>query len=176
MRHLLTRSLPISGAPRSPWICRSSAIPATGTPGRARCGISPSAYTIHAYNASLVTDHSIQVNGLSPDKRYYYTIENQTYVIQGDNFNTFLTPPPTPAVTPVRIWAIGDFGNLAAGQFAVRDAYENYAGSSATNLWLWLGDNAYNTGTEAEYQSKVFDVYPRQFKTIPLYPSPGNHE
>src|SRR4030095_3226208 len=84
---------------------------------------------------------------------------------------------PTPGTsTPVRIWAIGDFGNGSAQQAAVRDAFVNYSGTTTTNLWLWLGDNAYSTGTDAEYQSYVFNVYPDQFKSIPLFPSPGNHD
>src|SRR3954471_11517917 len=39
-----------------------------------------------------------------------------------------------------------------------------------------MGDNAYSSGTDAQYQSYVFDIYGEQFKTMPLYPSPGNHD
>ena len=38
-------------------------------------------------------------------------------------------------------------------------AYKTFAevtGTSYTDLWLMLGDNAYNSGTDAEYQSKLF--------------------
>ncbi len=40
----------------------------------------------------------------------------------------------------------------------------------------WLGDNAYNTGTDAEYQSKVFNIYGNQFKSWNFYPALGNHD
>lgn len=77
---------------------------------------------------------------------------------------------------PVRIWAIGDFGNGSTSQDNVRNAYMNYAGAHATNLWLWLGDNAYATGTDTEFQNNVFNKYPTQFKKFPHFPSIGNHD
>ena len=42
----------------------------------------------------------------------------------------------------------------------MRDAYLAFAGGAAPDLWLMLGDNAYTSGTDAEYQVGVFDVYP----------------
>ena len=44
------------------------------------------------------------------------------------------------------------------------------------DLWLMLGDNAYNTGTDAEYQSGVFDVYPSLLRGSALWPTLGNHD
>jgi len=40
----------------------------------------------------------------------------------------------------------------------VRDAYELVHGATHTNLWLMLADNAYQDGTDAEFQAAVFDV------------------
>ncbi|MBK5285608.1 MAG: metallophosphoesterase [Bacteroidia bacterium] len=159
--------------PNSVLVCWQTDV-ASGS--RVRCGLSPSNYTMNFYDAAPVTDHVIQINGLTAATKYYYTIENQTYVLQGDNNNYFYTAPVTETIVPVRIWAIGDFGNGSAGQTAVRDAYANYSGAANTNLWLWLGDNAYSDGTDAEYQAKVFNVYPQQFKNMPLYPALGNHD
>jgi predicted MPP superfamily phosphohydrolase len=128
------------------------------------------------YDAALVTDHMVRLSGLSPSTKYYYAVEDQYYVLQGDQNNHFFTAPLTGDTQPVRIWAIGDFGDAGTGQAAVRDSYINYTGTTYTNLWLWLGDNAYSNGTEAEYQAKVFSIYPTLFKNIPLYPSIGNHD
>uniref|UniRef100_A0A183CSJ2 Metallophos domain-containing protein n=1 Tax=Globodera pallida TaxID=36090 RepID=A0A183CSJ2_GLOPA len=45
------------------------------------------------------------------------------------------------------------------------------------NAWLILGDNAYLTGTDAEYQSGFFNIYKQKFlKQSPLFPCPGNHD
>jgi hypothetical protein len=147
---------------------------ATGS--RVRCGLSPSNYAMNFYDAASVTDHAMLVNGLSAATQYYYTVENQTYVLEATANNYFVTAPVTETVAPVRIWAIGDFGNGSTSQAAVRDAYMNYTGATYTNLWLWLGDNAYENGLETEWQTNVFNMYPNQFKNMPLYPSIGNHD
>ena len=39
-----------------------------------------------------------------------------------------------------------------------------------------LGDNAYNTGTDTEYQRAVFDMYPAVLRNTFLWPTLGNHE
>ena len=49
-------------------------------------------------------------------------------------------------------------------------------GGTAADLWLTLGDNAYNTGTDDEWQQAVFNPYPALLRNIPLWPSLGNHD
>ena len=39
-----------------------------------------------------------------------------------------------------------------------------------------LGDNAYSNGTDAEYQSAVFNMYPNMLKKSVLWPAFGNHD
>lgn len=127
-------------------------------------------------DATVTNEHVVTINGLTPATRYYYSIGTSSLRLQGDTNNTFSTAAPTGSTTPLRIWAIGDFGNGAAGQDAVRNAYMNYPGAYETNVWLWLGDNAYSNGLEPEYQANVFNKYPVQFKRFGHYPSPGNHD
>jgi hypothetical protein len=146
------------------------------TASRVRLGLSTSNYNMAVYDASSVTEHIVQVSGLTAATKYYYTIETQNTVLQGDVTNYFRTNSTAGTIEPVRIWAIGDFGNGVPGQTAVRDAYKNYAGTTYTNVWLWLGDNAYSNGLDAEYQSNVFNVYTSQLKNMPLFPSIGNHD
>lgn len=127
-------------------------------------------------DAALTTEHIVTIPNLSPATKYFYSVGTTYQVIQGDVKNNFYTAPPTGATTPVRIWTTGDFGNGSAAQAAVRDAYAAYTGSTPTNLWTWLGDNAYSNGLDAEFQNYVFSVYPDQLKSFPLYPAPGNHD
>ncbi len=134
------------------------------------------AYGDSVSDASSTTEHIVNVTGLQTATKYYYTIGSATQVLQGDTNNTFTTAPVEGTVMPVRIWGIGDFGNGSAAQDNVRNAYMNYPGAHTTNVWLWLGDNAYSNGTDAEYQSNVFNKYPTQFKKFPHFPSPGNHD
>jgi hypothetical protein len=58
----------------------------------------------------------------------------------------------------------------------VRDAYLGFAGGISPDLWLMLGDNAYNSGTDAEYQVGVFDVYQTPLRSSVLWPTLGNHD
>jgi hypothetical protein len=96
------------------------------TSSRVRFGTSASSYDFAAYDAASVTEHSIQLTGLSSATKYYYTVESGTTVLQGDSNNFFRTNPAAGTIEPVRIWAIGDFGNGSSGQWAVRDSYKNY--------------------------------------------------
>ena len=46
-----------------------------------------------------------------------------------------------------------------------------------TDLWIWLGDNAYCCGSDDQYQTGVFDFYGTDLlNSIPIMPVPGNHE
>ncbi|MBI2968138.1 MAG: metallophosphoesterase family protein [Bacteroidetes bacterium] len=131
-------------------------------------------------DTTLTTEHKIQLSGLSAFTRYYYAVGSITQLLSGpDSLHWFKTSPVIGTVQPVRIWAIGDFGNGSTNQKKVRDAFTNYNGSNHLDIWLWLGDDAYGDGTDAEYQSNVFDTtysYGNIFKHYPFMPSPGNHD
>lgn len=131
------------------------------------------------YTTVLLTEftqeHIVYLNGLKPNTRYDYRIGTATEILQGDSLNYFYTAPAPGTRAPLRIWATGDFGLGSSAQAAVRDAYTLYS-DRPTSFWIWLGDNAYSTGTETEYTNFVFNMYPEQLKHFPLYPAPGNHD
>ena len=77
---------------------------------------------------------------------------------------------------PVRLWVVGDSGTATANARAVRDYYLNFATNQPADLFLMLGDNAYQTGTDPEYQAAVFDTYPTVLRNTVLWPTIGNHE
>lgn len=133
-------------------------------------------YNNNVTNSNLVTEHIVTVTGLNPSTKYFYSIGTSTQALQGDLKNNFYTASIAGSTNPVRIWVTGDFGNGSAQQTAVKNSYVAYTGTTPTNLWLWLGDNAYTNGTDAEYQTNVFNKYPDQLKSIPLFPTPGNHD
>ena len=74
------------------------------------------------------------------------------------------------------VWIIGDAGIGGATPARVRDAYLAFAGGLSPDLWLMLGDNAYTSGTDAEYQVGVFDVYDTPLRSSVLWPTLGNHD
>lgn len=134
------------------------------------------AYGNTASDPTMTTEHTVTLTGLTPATNYFYSIGTSAQKLQGDTKNNFYTAPLTGSSSPVRIWAIGDFGNGSSQQTAVRNSYTTYTGTTPTNLWIWLGDNAYSNGTDSEFQNYVFAQYPDQFKSFPLFPSPGNHD
>ncbi len=143
---------------------------------RVRYGTSSTNLNFTTTISSQKTEHEVQLVGLSPNTKYFYSVGSATTVLQGNTDNYFVTNPIPGTVSPVRVWVTGDFGHGSSAQNQVRDSYTNYTGATHTNVWLWLGDNAYNDGTDAEYQAKVFNIYPNQFKKIVTWPTSGNHD
>ena len=128
-------------------------------------------------STAAVTEHELQLSGLTPDTTYYYSIGpiGNSHRTPADGLS-FKTSPVTGSTDPVRIWTIGDAGTANSDQQAVYNAYQTYAGSDYTNVFMMLGDNAYNTGTDAEYQAAVFDMYPEMLAASSLWSCRGNHE
>jgi hypothetical protein len=130
-----------------------------------------------AVNAASTTEHAVAVTGLLPETTYYYSVGSTTVTLSGGDANTFFrTAPSTGSSRPTRVWVLGDSGTADANVAAVRDAYYGFTGATHTNLWLMLGDNAYNNGTDAEYQAAVFDVFPSMLRKSVLWPTIGNHD
>lgn len=128
-------------------------------------------------NATVTTEHEVRLTTLNAETKYYYSVGSTTGVLSGNDANTFFkTGPVAGTARPTRIWVIGDAGTGSTSQTAVYNAYLNHTGSTYTNLWLMLGDNAYSSGTDAEYQSKLFNIYPQMLKQSSSWPTIGNHD
>jgi hypothetical protein len=154
----------------------------TDIPTNSRVYYGQSFGSMSLYKDSLAntTEHRIQLTGLFPNTKYYYIIGNISQSLRGPDSLLHFTTAPDPLVpTPVRLWVIGDFGRGNQGQVDVSDAYTNYSAARPADLWLWLGDNVYYSGTDVEYQDKVFastSGYYHLFPNLPFVPTPGNHD
>ncbi|MEZ6197556.1 MAG: metallophosphoesterase family protein, partial [Planctomycetota bacterium] len=142
-------------------------------------GPSASSLPIVVSDPAMTTEHSVTVLGLSPETAYHYAIGSTGFgtLAGGDDAHRFVTAPPPGAERPLRIWAIGDSGT--GNQYArlVRDAYYAFTGRTHTDLWLMLGDNAYTSGTDAQYQTAVFqNMYEEMLTRSVLWPTLGNHD
>ena len=123
------------------------------------------------------TEHSVPVAGLTPDTTYFYSVGTTTATLAGGDMSHYFVTSPAPGTAqPTRIWVLGDSGTANADARAVRDAYLAFTGTRHTDLWLMLGDNAYNNGTDSEYQAAVFDMYPSLLRQSVLWPTLGNHD
>ncbi len=143
---------------------------------RVRYGLDPGALTSSMSDAAIASDHEIALTGLSADTRYYYSVGTTAAPLAGDASYTFLTPPTAGTSKPTRLWVIGDSGTADASAEAVRDAYAAAVPFGETDLWLMLGDNAYNDGTDEQYEAAVFDMYPVMLRSAVLWPTLGNHD
>ena len=124
-------------------------------------------------------EHAVKLSNLFPSTTYYYSIgNNTTYFTLPSAHYRFKTNPVPGTAVPTRVWAIGDFGKGNAEQVAVKNSYMQYDDSSNTDVWIWLGDNVYNDGTDEEYQTKLFELngFSDVFSWLPFWPSPGNHD
>jgi hypothetical protein len=140
-------------------------------------GTSPGALDQVATDPAVGTEHAVAVEGLAPATRYTYSVGTTAGPLVGDDATHQLVTAPVagrPAAT--RIWVVGDSGTADVNALAVRNAYEAFTATRPADLWLMLGDNAYPSGTDAQYQAAVFDVYPRELRTTVLWPTFGNHD
>lgn len=129
-------------------------------------------------DTTITVEHIVVLNNLLPDTRYYYAIGTTTDTLQGDTSHYFYTAPPIGSEKITRIWATGDCGTAGSVQLLVQNAYQNFVGSHYTDLWLLLGDNAYNSGLDDEYQNNFFQPYMlgHIMRQTALFPAPGNHD
>ena len=147
------------------------------TDSRVSFGTTQASLTSVADNATQTTEHEVLVTGLSPATKYFYSIGTTTQTLAGNDANHFfVTSPVAGTAVPTRVWVLGDSGTADTNAQAVRNAYLSFTGSIHTNLLLMLGDNAYETGTDSEYQVAVFDMYPTVLRRSVLWPTIGNHD
>jgi acid phosphatase type 7 len=148
------------------------------TDSRVWYGGSPTTLTQIVGSTTLTHKHAVRLSGLQPYTTYYYAVGSSTLALEGgDSSHRFRTNPVPGTVQPIKIWVIGDFGRNNAQEKWVRDAYTDYVTTHRdADVWLWLGDNAYDSGTDLQYQTNVFDIYDSVFAFQPFWPTPGNHD
>src|SRR4029078_2059373 len=147
------------------------------TDSRVSYGTTQGTLTSNTDNSTQTTEHEVLLSALSPGTKYFYSVGSTSQVLAGNDENHFFfTSPVAGTSVPTRIWVLGDSGTANTDAQAVRNAYLNFTSSTVTNLWLMLGDNAYENGTDSAYQAAVFDMYPTILRQSVLWPALGNHD
>lgn len=132
-------------------------------------------------DSQLTTEHVVQISNLKPDTPYHYSVGTTAQTLASGKDFYFVTGPPTGSTRPINIWAMGDFGDESTKiymetQKGIKDSYLKNR-PAFTDLWLWLGDNAYCCGTQAQFQKQVFEFYGSSiFGNTSFSAVPGNHE
>ncbi|PBQ31867.1 hypothetical protein CNR22_08820 [Sphingobacteriaceae bacterium] len=140
-------------------------------------GTSAASLTSVISNTSPVVSHEVSIGSLSAYTKYFYSIGTTSFVIQGDTNNYFLTSPTPGAEGKYRFWVIGDCGNASTNQVNVKNQFKNYNGNRMVDGWLTLGDNAYSSGSDPQFNAEFFTIYQNDvMKNKVLWPVPGNHD
>ncbi len=141
-------------------------------------GTTQGALSIAGSNGTVTTEHEIALSGLPADTKYFYAVGSTSDgMLAGNDANHFLRTAPVPGANrPMHIWVLGDCGRADARPMAVRDAYYQSSSYAFNDMLLLLGDNAYETGTDAEYQNAIFNIYPTVLRQTPVWSCLGNHD
>lgn len=142
---------------------------------------------------SPTKDHIVKLSGLKPGTKYFYQAGN----ISGSNKfdpekDWFYTHPEK--VVPTRVWVMGDSGQPGDILYQVRDAAMRWmkdnpllkeksdaqvnfgANKPYISVWIALGDIAYGSGSNEQFQSALFDPFEDITANTVLWPVYGNHD
>lgn len=147
-------------------------------------GTSPSVMSRSVRGGTASRDHEALISSLQPLTRYYYRVTTKSgrTLIGGDEAHYFVTSPAA-GDEPFQVWVLGDSGTsgrltsgLDFGQVSVRDEFLKRVPMGTFQFLIMLGDNAYDRGTDAEYQRGVFTPYEKILRSTVLWPTQGNHD
>jgi hypothetical protein len=163
-----------SGTHTSAVVCWRTLI---GTESWVCYGDSPTNMMATNIVTDLETDHFVVITNLLPNTQYYYAIGDDEFFYSGPDIDhSWITHPVPGTIQPLRFWFLGDSGEANLTAVNVSDAYYGWSGGVDPDVWVMLGDNAYNWGTDDEYQAAVFETYPDTLKRVFLWPTLGNHD
>jgi hypothetical protein len=141
-------------------------------------GTSQGNLNLSASDLTPKTEHELELSGLSANTIYYYEISNSlTVLVPAASDLYFKTHPTSGTSQASTFWVLGDCGTANNDARTVRDAYYGYIGSNHTDGIIFLGDNAYNDGTDNEYQFALFEnMYEDKLKNSISWSCLGNHD
>ncbi|WP_375760540.1 metallophosphoesterase [Corallococcus exercitus] len=112
--------------------------------------------------------HAVVLTGLSPGTSYTYSVDACGETTPAKTFST----APVPGTRRVHFAAVGDFGTGGSDQKKVASSML----ANKPELFVALGDNAYASGTETEFQTNLFTPMAALLAQVPMFATPGNHE
>lgn len=168
--------------------------------GIVRFGEDPERLATVNLESSLAKNHTVKLTGLKPATQYFYkTGSISGSYEEGAEHQWFITHPEE--VKPTRIWVMGDTGDAGEILNRVRDsalswmqqnplpgntamAKDGVTGSSSessaptplVNVWMIVGDLAYRSGTNEQFQNALFDPFESLLVNTSLWPVYGNHD
>jgi hypothetical protein len=145
------------------------------TDSRVDYGISPAMMNVTTTNPTFTTNHEVILTGLSSDTKYFYGVGNFSQLIASGNNVYFETMPETGATGEYEFLVVGDCGTGYQEQLDVKNAVIGAYGNHFDGMIL-LGDNAYQSGFDNQYQTNFFEKYTEITENTVIWPAPGNHD
>ena len=133
---------------------------------------------LHSAPAGLF-QYEAKITGLAANTRYYYGVfDGSRRLTEANASYHFVTQPPRGQAHPARFWVVGDSGTGREPQHNVHAAMLNWVKEEGRPLdfYLHLGDMAYNSGRDMEFQTRFFEMYEPTLRNIVCWPTMGNHE
>ncbi|WP_434345679.1 purple acid phosphatase family protein [Myxococcus virescens] len=122
-----------------------------------------------AGSGSTARQHGIHLTGLRPGTEYSYEVVG-CGVPMGRAGR--LRTAPAPQSREVRFGVLGDFGTGSSDQMDVARSIQ----ARRPELIVSVGDNIYDSGTDAEFESNFLRPMGSLLAEVPLFASLGNHE
>ncbi len=126
-----------------------------------------------------VREHRVTLEGLQSGTRYYYNVFSPSMNIDNTD-RWFYTQSDTNATLRQRIWVIGDSGKAGKHQQEVYKRAMKYIAADTEkpfiDYWLLLGDNAYTSGTQRQFNDALFNAYEEMIKHYVPHAINGNHD
>ena len=128
--------------------------------------------------ADGVRQYEATISDLKPSTTYYYAVYDRDQLLAGgDRTYRFKTHPPLGASSPLRFWVVGDSGTGNQNQADVHLAMRSLTGRRhPIDIYLHVGDMAYNDGKDHEFEWRFFKPYRRTLRHTVCWPVMGNHE
>ena len=123
--------------------------------------------------------YEVRIKDLEPETTYYYAVfDGGKRLTPEDASYRFTTHPKPGPERPVRFWVIGDGGTGREPQVAVHEAMRKTveAEKQPLDFWIHVGDMAYDTGRDVEFQTRFFEMYESTLRNKVCWPAMGNHE
>lgn len=119
---------------------------------------------------------ALDSNTLLPNTKYFYEIYNGTTKLTGSAKQSFRTAPTVGTKKKSTFWINGDGGSPGVQQRNVINSFIRTNQGTSVDGVLLLGDNVYETGTDAELTNNFFAPFADVLSTNFTWPAVGNHE
>ena len=119
--------------------------------------------------------HSLSISNLHECANYKYSVESKSLKID-NNERSFQTLCKNQNAQ--KLWVIGDSGEHGKNQEGVYNQMLKYIDHdfNSLSMWILLGDNAYRSGTQKQFNQSLFEPYHELVKRFVPWAVIGNHD